>query len=249
MALIRFPYVNEVWGDAVTITGSSEALLRPASYLSNVQRRKRWRSETGVGAQSVHLDFGSAKTLACALLADFGGFGGGSIVFETSPNNVDWAPRGTFPAAKYHGVSAVWFADVSVRYARVLFQNPAAVSAYAEAGIVWTGAYYEPSYNLLDGYEWIPVDPSEVVESQDGQEDVQARTGYDRFECEFEVMPEDDFEAFRALWATVGKREPLFIAADPDDMAEVAYCKLESIRFPHVQMDEWNIPVRAKELR
>lgn len=249
MAKARFVYSNQAL--AATMTASASATARPAANLNNPARWKLWRSSTTTGDQNIVADFGSAKTIKAISLVDWLGHAGG-VIRADYWDGATWVAFGTFtlPAFNPTKVITLWnTAGVSTSKVRIYFTNTATVSAYVEIGALVAGDYYQPTYTIVDGFQLEPVDPSLIVESVDGQEEAQARTGFHVAEGSFVDMPEADFDAFRVMFAANGRRKPLIFAIDPDDQDEVLYCRLNGMPIRHSYGDNWSIAVGVRESR
>lgn len=249
MAKARLAYQNLTL--TATITASSELADRPAAFLKSAARWKKWRSASSTSDVTVEVDFGSAKTVKVIALVDWRAHTGGAILAETWDGS-SWDAFGTFTLASPNptGVIALWnTTGVSTTKIRVTFDNVAAADDYVEAGILLTGTYFEPSYTLSDGFELMPVDPSLIVASIDGQEEAQERTPYHVARGTFEVLGSADLAGFRAVFAAVGHRTPFLFAIDPEDDAELLYARLESSPYEHQYQDHWTFPVSLREAR
>lgn len=249
MAKARFAYLNRCL--EASFTASSEVVNRPVTFLASWARWKKWRSDMSTGDQYVIADFGTARTIKAIALVDWLAHAGGSIRADYW-DGAAWVAFGTFaqPAFNPTRVVALWDAvGVSTSKIRIFWTNTGAVSAYVEVGAVVAGDYYQPTYNLIDGFQVRPVDPSLIVRALDGQEEFQERTLYHVVDGTFETEPQTDHDAFRAMIATVGYRMPLLFAIDPGNASETFYARLEDVGLEHAFGTNWTIPVRLVEVR
>lgn len=252
MATIRIPYTNLCIASTVTITASSEISTRPDDYLANPARWKKWRSSTSTGDQNVVFDFGSSQTIKAVVLVDWKRHSGGAIKAEYW-NGAAWVTFGTYtiPSNNPTKVLAAWnTSGVSTTKIRIYFTNTAVSNDYVELGVVFAGTYFQPTYGITDGFDLHPVDPSEIIAADGGQEQARTVRKYYVFDGQFETMPEADLKSFQVLYDTVGRTTPVVIAIDPDDNDEILYCRLTS-EMPSDQVftDNWNIHLSAQEAR
>ncbi len=234
-----------------TITASASVADRPASYLSNTARWKRWRSTTTTGNQTVDFDFGSSQLVQVVALVDWKAHTGGTIKAQTW-NGAAWVDFGTFaqPSPNPTGITTVWnVSGVSTTKVRVLFTNTASASDYVELGVVVAGAYFEPTATVSDGFEMTLVDPSVLVASVDGQAEALTRTEYHVIRGEFERLPASDLTEFRALFASVGTRVPFLVAVDPDSASEIFYARFLALPISHVLQNTWTVGLELQEAR
>lgn len=254
MAKARFAYDNLCTAAATTVTASTAVTDRPASFLKNPARWKKWRSTTTTGDQWVVFDFGAAKNLQAFLLADYKAHtSGGTIKVQTSPDNTIWTDRGTFtlPSTNPTKVIAIWLGSVlTFRYVRFYLTNVGVVSDYVELGVAFAGVYFQPTYNIVDGFQWERVDPSVVVAADGGQESAYARTHYYRTRGQFAEMPGADKDSFVTMIESVGQRTPLFFGTDPDDPDETVYSRFDApLSLTQVYGDTWTIGLSVQEHR
>jgi hypothetical protein len=251
MARARFAYSNLATAAATTITASSEVADRPDDFLKSAARWKKWRSSTTTGGHTVEFDFGSSQTVKVVALVDWRAHTGGSITAETW-NGSTWDAFGTFTLASPNptGVIALWdTTGVSTAKVRISFVNTGSVSSYVELGVAIIGTYFEPTYTLSDGFSLMPVDPSVIVASLDGQEEAQERAAYHVARGEFETLGAADLAGFRALFTAVGHRTPFLFAIDPDSAGEMLYGRLVDSPYEHQYQNTWSFPVTVREVR
>lgn len=249
MAKARFCYVHLV--PTATITASSEVANRPASFLKSLARWKKWRSSTSTGDQSVVFDFVVTRTIRAIVLVDWKAHGGGTIKAETwNGSSYVLFANFTLPTFNPTRAIAVWnTTGVSTSRVRIYFTNAGPSNDYVELGAVFAGDYYQPTYNLIDGFQVEPVDPSEERASVDGQVETQQRTKYHVIRGTFETEPADQFIEFRRVFETIGRHTPFVLAVNPDDPDEIFYAKLQQLPAKHDFGQYWTLQLAAREER
>jgi hypothetical protein len=251
MAYARFAYENRVLRSATTITASSEAADRPATYLKSASRWKKWRSATATTNQTVTVNFNASTLVRVIALVDWRAHTGGSILAETWTGSA-WTSFGTFtlPSTNPTGVIALWnTTGVTTTQIRITFTNTTSANESVEVGVVVAGTYFQPEHTLSDGFEITPVDPSVIVAALDGQEEAQTRTAYHTARGTFEVLDDTALAGFRALFASAGHRSPFLFAIDPADPGEMLYARLVESPYLHQYQDRWTFPVTVREVR
>jgi hypothetical protein len=253
MAKSRLAYVNLATASATTVTASSEVAIpaRPASYLKSAARWKKWRSTTTTGDQWALFDFGSAQTIKVVAIVGYKRHSGGAIKAEYW-NGAAYVTFSTYtiPSANPTGLLTVWnTTGISTSRIRVYFTNTGAVSDYVELGVVVTGTYYEPTFNVIDGFRVTPIDPSLHIAAADGQEETQSRTTYHQMQVSYDYMPDADFDGFRTVFTAIGSRTPILFALDPSDDDLNLYGQIASIDFGHRYGRNYDVPVLVREVR
>lgn len=251
MAKSRIAYVNRV--TSATLTASSEAAspTRPASYLKSAARWKKWRSATSTADQNVVADFGTSQLVQVVALVDWKRHAGGAIRADYW-DGAAYQLFGNFAIPSFNPtkVLTLWNpVGVSTSRIRAYFTNTAVVSDYVELGVLFAGAYYQPTYTVVDGFTVQLVDPSVIVAAVDGQEEAQSRTTFHRVAGLYDYMGQTDVDALRAVFASIGNRAPFLFAVDPDNNDEIVYGRLESIGLQHRAARNFNIPLAVQEAR
>lgn len=253
MAKARFCYDNKALG--ATITASTAVADRPASYLANAARWKKWRSSTTTGDENVVFDFGSAQTVKAMLLVGWKRHGTAGTIKAEYWTGAAWAAFGggtglfTLPADNPTGVVALFdTVGVSTAKVRVYFANVGAVSDYAELGVAFAGSYFEPAFNVSDGFAMERVDPSIIVASDGGNESAYQRAQFFACSGRFEYMSAANRASFVTMFSAVGTFKPLFLALDPGNPDEMMYCRFaEKLPAEHVVRSSYNVPISMKE--
>lgn len=227
MAKIRFLYTNLWSAAAATVVADSAAAALPASASQNPDRSYVWRSLTSNNAtgsapyihSTLDIDLGSA--LACSMLAIANPkvISGGGIITLYERGDAGSAGAATLvatlPAMDAESrVAIVAFASQSHRHWQVRWTNPTAATDYAEAGYVFLGTPFEPAVNFAVPAEGRISDPSIPVASSDGQVTVTTRTDFQAGALMFDNAATADFDAFRALYRSVGIRRNFFMFQD-----------------------------------
>jgi hypothetical protein len=241
-----------------TIVASSELTNRPASYLKNEARWKKWRSTTTTGDQNVEFTFaGGSQTIKVVAIVDYKKHGTTGTIKAEYWTGAAWALFGTFTLPSFNPtkVVAVWnTAGQATTKFRIYFTNVGAVSDYVELGVAVIGSYVEPTYNLVDGFTQDPVDPSIITAAVGGQESGEARTPYFVSTGQLIEMPDADRTAMLTLFAAVGQRTPFLFAIDPDNPEKILYCRfVEPLRVRHARPapggSYWNMDLSVQEVR
>ncbi len=253
MAITRLAYVNQAVQASTVITASSALTNRPASFLASPARWKKWRSATGTGDQNALFTFSGSVTIKVVAIVDYKRHTGGAIRAEYW-DGAAYQVFGTFviPASNPTRVLAVWnTAGVATTRIRIYFTNTGAANDYVELGVCVAADYVEPARALDVNFRMRVVDPSVVVASVDGQDEVQTRTMYRIAEGLFKSGTEAALSAFRTVLDSIGSRAPLLFAADVAVTDQVLYGRLEGdLPYPYcVNGDYWEFPARVMELR
>jgi hypothetical protein len=255
MARCRFVHVNQVWQAGVTLTASAEATGYPATNLLSPKRTLPWRSTTGTGHQTMTIAFASAQTIKVIALVNWRGHTGGTIKAEYWTGSA-WANFGggtglfTLPASNRTRLVARWDATgVSTTQIRITFTNTAAANEYVELGTVVAGDYFAPTVNVNEPLGYVPIDPSLSRESEGGQETIWERQPYLSIDAAFEFLPAADTDTLRQIFDAVGRRTPIVLALDPDDVDQTLYGRLAGMPTQHGTLDQWHVRVPFQEAR
>jgi hypothetical protein len=248
----RFLYQNRIAEGSVTVTSSSEVANRPDEYLLHQARWKKWRSSTTTGDQWVRFDLGSAKSFQAIVLVDWIAHAGGTLRVQANATDVWTSPTVNellSPTLGPTGVAVAWLSSLqTLRYVRVLFTNTGAVNAFVELGCVLVGPYFQPAFNISDGYQLARQDLSLVVKSDRGHESADTRPQPWTAEGEFFREGLADTAAFSALFTAVGIHTPFLFAIEHDNVDRILYCRnVDTFAARHVFQADFSIPVRVEE--
>jgi hypothetical protein len=114
--------------------------------------------------------------------------------------------------------------------------------------VCFAGDYFQPTYNLIDGFQPRRVDPSALVSAVGGQRSGERRQKLFALDGRYEDMPESDMKTFQQVFDALGITDPFFFAVDPDDQDEIYYCNLaDELKTPHSRQDTWHVDVSVIE--
>lgn len=214
MAISRYAaVVFRNLADAATLVASSQLGTAPASRVQEEPVARRWRS-TAAPAYLV-FDLGSSTALDTFAAV---GLTASTVRVRVSDDN-------TFATAAYDSTAtasdqdrrhAIFARDgaASGRYVRFDFTH--ASLAYVEAGRVVFGVRSTFAYNFSPGSAETPVDRSEVDETRGGQDIVNPRAGYRRFDLAFDRVSAADRHGFVAdMLRENGVRKGVLLLTDP----------------------------------
>lgn len=218
--------------DQATIVASTEMTNLPASYLSDIQPAKKWRTTSKAGQ---YLNITLAQAEACDTAAFVASnFGSETVVriyaAETSdallaspPLDTGWQspwPGGEKPVVadwpQYTGLLR-WTNTAAYKYWRIEFADPSVLLTYYDLGRVLIGRSFQPAFN-------VDVNPAIGLMSPDAQARTpSARTYTDprgpasrRIALPFTAVNHDDFvSAFFELQRYCGLARDFVFALDP----------------------------------
>lgn len=226
MARIRFLYTNRWSASGASVVADSSALGLPAAASKNPDRSYVWRSLTSANASgaspythsTLDIDLGSVIACSVVAIANPKPITGGEIrLYERGDGGTAGTATlvATLPSADEESrVALVTFASQSHRHWQLRWTNPTTATDYAEAGYVFLGVPFEPTVNFMVPSEGRISDPSIPVASSDGQVTVTTRTEFKAGTLTFDNAASADFDAFRALYRSVGVRRNFFIIED-----------------------------------
>ena len=229
MARIRFLYTN-LWNAAgVAISANSAVSGLPAVASQNPDRTYVWRAVAGTGEAYLRVDLGSVKAASSVAIANPVLKGGTAAKLQhlgdgaTPGVAVDVATL-TAPNSQ-RKTSLAFFAEQSHRHWQILFPNPSAVDASAEAGYVHLGGYYEPPINVRVPMAVTRHDPSQSRFSVDRQRSVTRRSKYCAGVIAFADVSEAMLAELQTQFDAIGTHSTLFMVLDTALDWTVWYCR------------------------
>jgi hypothetical protein len=223
VAKSRLAQPNRTLAAGVTVTATSEAAGRPASYLLSPWRTKKWRSATNTSDQRVTFDLGSAQSFRALFVTDARIHAGGSLRAQANSSDAWGAPpvNELLPAPSARSrLTGVWLsATQTYRYVSLFFDNPG-VSDYVEASLYVVAPYLEPPVNVRDDLQFRFVDPSRVTSSPDGQRQALTQTKYAMFRGIYADILLADADALVAVHTALGVGQPFIFSIDPADLEQ-----------------------------
>lgn len=110
-----------------------------------------------------------------------------------------------------------YFPEASYRYWRFEALDPTNPDEYLEFGRISLSAYFEPSRNFVYGWEYGLVDPTEIDESEGGQEFMNVKEQYRLIRVAFTEgapLSDADKQGYETIFNYCGVNRCLFISLD-----------------------------------
>ena len=142
----------------------------------------------------------------------------GSVPFE----DVHWY-NGQYTAEEYSNflvpVLALFTPSVIGRYVQVQITDTSNVAGYIQLPRLFISPGYQPSINMAQGAQLIPVDPSPIVTTLGGYRAIDQRPKFREFHLVINAMPNSEAfaQAFDQQFAN-GLGNQVFFSANPSDM-------------------------------
>ena len=216
---VRILYNSDTW-DAGTITSSSETGDLIDDNVVNDLVAKPWRA-TGDAAEWIKFDLGGATDITCIGL--FGGNWTSAATITLEGHATD-----SWGAPTYSQVltvetdedsvvigNIVLFLSEQFRWWRITFADGANPDGYIEVGRIKAGEFYEPARSYSEGWNFIPVDPSEGDEKPGVVAIWRTRAQFRQVAVRFRFMTETQFKKFWTIYRKVGRRVPIILALKP----------------------------------
>lgn len=150
--------------DLATATATGTATGYDVDNVVTLDRSSVWVS-SGTGAQTLHLDFGSAKTIGAMAIANHNAETWTGGVFQTSPDNAAWTTRVTFSGVVADQDWYGTFTPLSVQYVRISITS---ATEAPQVGIFYCGDATTLTYNPWIGFDSDDVFHVERKEAQSG---------------------------------------------------------------------------------
>lgn len=230
MARVRFLYSN-LWNAAgVAISASSAVSGLPAAASQNPDRTYVWRSVAGTGEAYLRVDLGAVRPASSVAIANAVLLGAGAPKLQHLGDGA--APGAAVDVATLSTPNSqrktcfAFFAEQSHRHWQILFPNPSALSAAAEAGYVHLGGYYEPTINVRVPMVMREIDPSSTRRSVDGQRSTTRRSKHDAGAAAFSDVPEAMLNTLQSAFHAIGIHSSMFMVLDEALAWTAWYCHL-----------------------
>lgn len=252
---------NVLLESATTVVASGSATGYAATNLQNTKRTLKWRSTTTTGNQTVTISF-SARTVNAVAIGDWLlHTSGGTVKAEYKNGGGAYANFGggtglfTIPSPARTGLSVLYSTGgVTATDIKLTFTNTGGVNTYVELGLVFvadSAGYFTATVNVTDDLGYELVDPSEERTSVGGQKEFNAKPGYIVVPTEFGWIGASQKDSLLAIRDSVGRRIPVIVAVDPDDLNKTVYGRLADVRLraSHQTRDQWSVRMSVEEAR
>jgi len=238
MGKMRFLWNN--LADTATLTASSENPDFPLSNLKHSWYLRHHRT-TGVTSEWWKWNLGSAQSISYFLFWYHNFQSSATIKLQANSSDLWTAPP--------LDISLTWNSGnlihelspaQSYQWWRLWVQDVGNPDGYLRAGRAYLGGYFEPSRNYSLDWSRERIDPSEINESEGGQEAVNTKTNYWIFHFPFPSIIDPDQETFKTISLAVKNSNPFFICYDSADKLNTTfYVKaINSWKIDHVFMNK-----------
>ncbi len=209
--------------DLATLAASSAAADLPVTNLQHDWITKHWRS-TGLSLETVDADLLAALDIKAFFAFSHNIRQGADLNIQADAHagygslSVNDVIAITADMVAYDIIGKFWAAAQSFRYWRQLISDDASghPDGYISEARVFLGSYFEFSFRPSVYPNVQDVDPSQVLESLEGQRNINVRTPYQKLKWKWDALPPADIAALRTIFATVGTK-PFFVCWDSDD--------------------------------
>ena len=250
MANVRVTYDFDAW-DAATITSSSEAdtELADDNVVEN-QPSKIWRT-TGVAAEWVKFDLGSATNLTCFGVFNFNLTAAATVTLEAHASDSFGSPSYSQALTLVTDDDSVvvkrcvLFLDETYRWWRLTIADAGNTDGYIDIGRIAAGAYHSFTRNIGDGFYIDVVDGSEREKLPGAFSPARSRDRYHSIDVGFPLFAQAQADRFRTIFSKMGNEKPCILALDPTSRPSLDsfYCTLEtSLPLLNASMANYRIP-------
>jgi len=181
--------------------------LGSASYVADepALKSREWLS----------FDLGAPAELRCGILLDHNLGAGGTVTLQGSA-----VPAWTNPPASQalpgdDRVRVAYFDAVTYRHWRLLIDDVGNPNGYTAGGVVYLGAYLEPSRAHRQGFEVDREEHSELTFGDHGAHFLDEKPSRRVWKLDFNLMPEADRAGFEEMANHVRRGRCFFMALDP----------------------------------
>lgn len=253
--MIRFLTTNKFAG--VTVTSSTAATgYADENVIDNFPQRV-WRS-TDRDLQWLKFDLGSAKLLtmfSCiknnlTTAAHLKLYGHATDLGNTE---AAWAGATYSSLVEFDQNNGIVFPNNTLRWWFLGIDDPSNADNFVEIGVVFGGEYVSPSENFNEDFSERTVDSSLLDFSDGGHGFAVEKPSWKEFTIQFVDIDSDNRQILRDLWDTVGRREPLVIALDPD-LYPVEFTRFgkflnDALEFQGMAYDRFSTTLQFREVR
>lgn len=226
IAPIGLSYINHVDAEGVILTAGSAVSGLDAANLTNPRIGRRMRQVGGGGARVTDIDFGGDKTIGVVALR----FPRDTPLFDGNIRHRFDADGGTPGDGAVH-TSALLSSTVSEGYGYHTYILSPAVSArywrftytsysvaYIDTGRAWAGELWQPTDNIVFGYEDAWDDRSQLsAAARSGAEYVDSGPRQRVFAFALEALSDSERDEIRELQRIAGISGQLLFVKDPDN--------------------------------
>jgi len=246
---------NYVKDPAAILTASSEEVDFPVENLAHNWYKRATRT-TDVGALAAgewwKVDLGSDRPVRYFALwyHNFEFLSGLDIRLQADNDPPNWA----LPAID---IPLTWTtfklihrftSDQNYQWWRIYIENPGNLDGYLRGGVWYLGGHFAPRYNFrtrrID-----PVDPSEVVWSENRCPSANSLDIYKEIELDIDAVPYTDKATWLAIFAAIGRRTPYILIVDSDDIYDESYYVINAGNwsFPPIVKNYYSFTLEAEE--
>jgi hypothetical protein len=213
---IRYLWKNLIDLDDAVLNESSQVDNLPVENLQHPFRTMVWRT-TGCNSENVVIDLGQAQAVKAFALINHNLTQNAFIKIQGNSSD-SWESPAVDESLNWHeDIIIKFFSGGSYQYWRLVVQDANNPDEYLEFGRLYLGDYFEPSKNFVYGWEYGLVDPSEIEESEGGQEFVDIKEQYRIIKVAFtdgSPLTDTDMENYEEMLRYCGRRKDLFLSLD-----------------------------------
>ena len=142
--------------------------------------------------------------------------------------------------------------EVSYPFWRLLIDDPNNADGIIKIGRPYLGTYYQVEKTFNKDFTEEPFNTDVFIYSKSGQ--LYSRRGYDgkQYNLNFPYWINSVKQAIEKIMATVGKRNPLFLILDEDniDKLPILYCHIPNDpQYPHIVGYQWKASLSFREVK
>lgn len=255
--VLRFSQTTDAAWDTLGFTGSVDDNSGP--FVSDEQRNHT--------DEHVTVDFGSPVEIqafiAIAKLSEVFGLSSEATVTLMFNTTDSWTAPALTVTLTPTSLGIVKFlddqADTTYQYMRFKFvdrENTVGPEGFKFSNLFAGGYTTILRRNIVRGFEWSVVDPSEVSRAEGGAEFFNRRTKFHRFDgLSIVGLDADDRRGLQQIFWDLGQSTPFYLAIDP--LANVSENTVEMTkyvrfdgdpRFSHVKGDVYSMAFAVKEI-
>lgn len=219
---IKFGKTDLLQAAGVTVSAGSEAL--PAENAINRWPSKQWRTSSDAAGQWIgfHLPATSPADYVALINPNLAGASGGasaSLWHCTDPTFTGETRKGEIPFYTAATTLMYFFTSTSAKHWRVKFTDNTSTGDI-RLGRIMLGVQFSPSSCVATEHAIEPVDPSRIVETEDGQLHTDERTVYFEHGVNLRHIDHQEFANLMAVTRDLQK-DPTVIAIYSEDTAAV----------------------------
>jgi hypothetical protein len=202
--------------------------------------------------ESLTMDLGSAQNINAVIVRNHNLALSGSVArIEFSADNFASVAESQAMTVQADIMLYIWTTAKSYQYVRIWLEDVDGDDRYLMVGRVYVGGHFEPTNTFLEETQYIPLDPSTLKQSEDGQYSSIQLTHYWKKQYGY-IMGASDKSTFESVFTEVGTTKGLFFCEDTGSyLTTTDYVKFTSFQLQSLlhSVDTWRLDIEMEKLR